>query len=105
VTSPPSCSARFEVTKSWVGGYQVLVTVRNDGPTPLRAWTVIWKMPRGARVDDLWNGTVVQHGTTVTVVGEAWNAAVRAGESTTFGLIAVAKTRLEAMPVLACETR
>ncbi|MEV6878054.1 protein kinase [Amycolatopsis sp. NPDC051128] len=103
--SPPVCSARFEVTKSWMGGYQVLVTVRNDGPTPLGAWTVTWKMPGGARVDDLWNGKLVQHGPTVTVVGEKWNATVRAGESTTFGLIAVAKTRLEAMPALACETR
>jgi len=101
---PPSCGARFEVTKSWVGGYQVLVTVRNDGPATLGGWTVHWKMPRGANVDDLWNGTLVQHGTTVTVTSAPWNSAVRAGEETTFGLIALAKTRLDGMPVLACET-
>jgi hypothetical protein len=103
-TGRPECAARYQLTKTWPGGYQVLVTVRNDGAAPVHGWTVGWRLPAGDHVDDLWNGTLVQHGPAVTVTSLGWNATLAPGESTTFGLITLARREPAGVPITACET-
>jgi hypothetical protein len=90
-TAPPDlgCAARYDVTNSWPGGYQVQVTVRNDRAGDLSGWRVRWTLPAGHRITGLWNGTFTVAGTAVTVENAAWNAKLDAGGSTTFGFIAV----------------
>ncbi len=87
-TTPPApaCTARFEITNSWPGGYQAEVTVRNDGQQPVDGWTVRWTMPGGHQVDNLWNGVLSVDGAAVTVTNAEWNVTVPAGGSTSFGL-------------------
>ncbi|WP_206785570.1 protein kinase [Amycolatopsis sp. MtRt-6] len=99
------CAARYEVTNSWPGGYQVQVTVRNDRAAGLSGWSVRWQLPAGHRISGLWNGTFTVDGSTVTVENAAWNAKLDAAASTTFGLIALTGNgRDAARPALTCRT-
>ncbi|MEU0532669.1 protein kinase domain-containing protein [Amycolatopsis tolypomycina] len=99
------CAARYEVTNSWPGGYQVQVTVRNDRAAGLSGWSVRWTLPAGHRISGLWNGTFTVDGSTVTVENAAWNAKLDAAASTTFGLIALTGTGSDAArPALTCRT-
>ncbi|MEU7787320.1 protein kinase [Amycolatopsis sp. NPDC049159] len=88
-TADLGCAASYEVTNSWPGGYQVLVTVRNDHDEDLSGWSVRWTLPDGHRITGLWNGTYTVDGSTVTVDNAAWNAKLNANATTTFGLIAL----------------
>jgi hypothetical protein len=85
---PAGCSATAQVTQSWSGGYQMLVTVRNAGPAGITGWAVTWQPAADRRVDDLWDGKIERSGASVTVVNETWNGTVTADGATTFGLVA-----------------
>ncbi|WP_410565025.1 protein kinase domain-containing protein [Amycolatopsis sp. cmx-4-61] len=99
------CAARYEVTNSWPGGYQVQVTVRNDRTAGLSGWRVRWQLPAGHRISGLWNGTFTVDGSTVTVENAAWNAKLDANATTTFGLIALTQNGSDdARPALTCRT-
>ncbi|ONI84770.1 serine/threonine protein kinase [Saccharothrix sp. ALI-22-I] len=80
-----SCDARFEVINSWQGGYQVQVTVHNAGARKLTDWTVTWSQPAGHTIGNLWDGTLTQDATSVTVSNANYNAVLPAEGSTTFG--------------------
>ena len=84
----PGCAARYEVTNSWPGGYQATVTVLNNDRPALTGWEVRWALPAGHSINNLWNGTLAQDGSSVTVTNANWNAVVAAQDSTTFGLTA-----------------
>ncbi|HVV08544.1 protein kinase domain-containing protein [Amycolatopsis sp.] len=86
-TARPACEASYEVTNSWPGAYQVQVTVRSED-RQLTGWTVSWEVPAGHTVNNLWNGTLTQRGTAVTVSNASYNAVLSAGSTTSFGLIA-----------------
>ncbi|WP_410638921.1 protein kinase domain-containing protein [Amycolatopsis sp. lyj-346] len=99
------CAARYEVTNSWPGGYQVQVTVRNDRAADLSGWSVRWQLPAGHRISGLWNGTFSVDGSTVTVENAAWNAKLGADATTTFGLTALTQNGSDdARPALTCRT-
>ncbi len=99
---PARCAARYQVVKSWAGGFQGLVTVRNSGQAQVRGWTVSWATPAGTSIDDLWNGRLVRTGATSVIVNAEWNAELKQGESTTFGFIALARGGNRGMPVTEC---
>ncbi|WP_103349018.1 protein kinase [Amycolatopsis sp. CA-128772] len=99
------CAARYEVTNSWPGGYQVQVTVRNDRAAGLSGWRVRWTLPAGHRISGLWNGTFTVDGSTVTVENADWNAKLDADATTTFGLIALTQNgSADARPAVTCRT-
>lgn len=99
------CAARYEVTNSWPGGYQVQVTVRNDRTAGLSGWSVRWTLPAGHRISDLWNGTFTVDGAKVTVENAAWNAKLDANATTTFGFIALTQNgKADAGTTLSCRT-
>ncbi|MFE2277584.1 GDSL-type esterase/lipase family protein [Streptomyces sp. NPDC059454] len=85
------CTASFRAVSTWQGGYQAEVTVRNVSTTPVTGWTVTVVPADGARVGQVWNGTL---GTaadgTATVTNASWNGALAPGASAAFGLIATA---------------
>ncbi|WP_169524074.1 serine/threonine-protein kinase [Amycolatopsis balhimycina] len=102
VAGPPACAARYQVVKSWDGGFQGLVTVRNSGRAGLAGWTVSWANPAGTSIDDLWNGTLVRTGSTSAITSAEWNAVLRPGETTTFGFVALARGGRRGIPVTDC---
>ncbi|WP_206784977.1 serine/threonine-protein kinase [Amycolatopsis sp. MtRt-6] len=105
--APPEtagCTARYEVVSAWPGGAQAQVTVRNDRPTRLTGWIVTWVLPGGAGIRDLWNGTLTQRGSAVTVTDAGWNALVEPAGSASFGLNQDITAGLPAVPALSCRT-
>ncbi|MET8847822.1 serine/threonine-protein kinase [Amycolatopsis sp. NPDC004625] len=99
---PPGCDARYQVVKSWDGGFQGLVTVRNSGRADLAGWTVSWATPSGTSIDDLWNGKLLRTGETSAIVNAEWNGKLRPGETTTFGFVALARGGRRGLPVTDC---
>jgi len=98
------CTARYEITNTWPGGSQAQVTVHNDRPRRLTGWTVTWVQPGGAGIRDLWNGTLNQIGSAVTVTDAGWNALVEPDGSASFGLNQDVTSGHPAVPVLNCRT-
>ncbi|XRQ05567.1 cellulose binding domain-containing protein [Actinomadura welshii] len=88
-TGPPgsSCTASYETTGSWQGGFQGEVTVRNTGTAALTAWRTSWTFGGGQAVAQAWGARVTQDGAAVTAANETWNGTLAAGASTTFGFI------------------
>ncbi|MGN9908758.1 glycosyl hydrolase family 95 catalytic domain-containing protein [Phytohabitans sp. LJ34] len=88
-SSPPPSGARavYAVKGSWQGGFQGEVTV-TAGSVPIQGWTVSWTFPSGQVINQIWSGTHTQSGANVTVSNVAYNGALPAGGSTTFGFVA-----------------
>jgi serine/threonine protein kinase len=102
VTTPAACVARYEVTNSWPGGYQVEVTVSNTSPDGLTGWTITWQPAAGHTIGNLWNGTLTQNATAVTVTNAGYNAVLAAGGTTSFGFVAAGPD--VARPAVTCST-
>ncbi|OXM70008.1 lytic polysaccharide monooxygenase auxiliary activity family 9 protein [Amycolatopsis vastitatis] len=102
-TPPPgSCMAMYEITNPWSGGYQATVTVMNHGTTPYTRWQVGWTLPAGQTIASVWNGTLSQSGSAVTVRNADWNGQVAADGQTTFGIV-VNTTGGNAAPSPTCQ--
>ncbi|MGW5352021.1 glycoside hydrolase family 3 N-terminal domain-containing protein [Streptomyces sp. NPDC004031] len=89
-TTPPAgsgCTATFTLTNSWSGGFQADVSVTNKGASALGGWSVKWTQS-GATISSLWNGTLSQSGSAVTVTNAPYNGAVAPGASVSFGFTA-----------------
>jgi beta-xylosidase len=79
------CRVAYTVTSEWQGGFGADVTITNLGD-PLTAWQLSWAYPAGQTVTQLWNGTVTQSGSQVTVTNAAYNGAIATGGTASFGL-------------------
>jgi dienelactone hydrolase len=95
---PGGCGAAYRVTSSWSGGYQGEVTV-TAGKSAITGWTVKWTLGSGQTVTQLWNGTLSTSGSSVTVTNAAYNGALQASASTTFGFLA---NGTSSTPTLSC---
>ncbi|HET9519204.1 MAG TPA: cellulose binding domain-containing protein, partial [Actinoplanes sp.] len=71
----------------WPSGFQAEVQITNRSTRALDNWQVQWAFPDGQTVTALWNGAVTQSGANVTVRNMAWNGAVPAGGTVSFGYI------------------
>ncbi|MEU3936785.1 GDSL-type esterase/lipase family protein [Streptomyces sp. NPDC029044] len=88
---PAACTARFRALSSWQGGYQGEVTVTNTSDSAVRGWTATVVPAHGARLTQLWNGSLTTAADgTATVGNAAWNGTLAPGASATFGFVATA---------------
>ena len=78
------CRVKYTVTSQWQGGFGASVDITNLGD-PVTSWQLTWSFTAGQTVTQLWNGTVSQSGSNVTVTNAAWNAALGTGATTNFG--------------------
>ncbi|MFI5896088.1 family 43 glycosylhydrolase [Actinoplanes sp. NPDC051513] len=79
------CRVAYTVTSQWQGGFGADVTITNLGD-PLTGWQLSWTYAAGQTVTQLWNGTVTQSGSQVTVTNAAYNGGVATGGTASFGL-------------------
>ncbi|MEJ2852328.1 MULTISPECIES: pectate lyase family protein [unclassified Saccharothrix] len=79
-----ACRVDYKVTNQWQGGFGAEVVVTNLGDR-LDGWTLKWDFGAGQRVDQGWNGTFSQSGTTVTVTNASWNAGLATGATAALG--------------------
>jgi endoglucanase len=96
---PPSggaCSASYQVTNSWPGGYQVTLTI-TAGSSAINGWTLTWTQPSGNTITQLWSGTLTTSGSTATVRSLSWNSSLGAGASTQIGFLGTGSTTVPAV--------
>ena len=76
------------IDRSWQGGFQGAVTVKNTGSSMLSRWSVRWAFPSGQTINNLWNGVASQS----AARRSRWRTrrttgCSAAGASTTFGFV------------------
>ncbi|WP_308402516.1 cellulose binding domain-containing protein [Streptomyces sp. AC550_RSS872] len=83
------CTASFRAVNSWQGGYQGEVTVTNAPAASVSGWTATVVPDGGARLTQVWDGTLTTtRDGTATVANASWNGRLAPGASVTFGFIA-----------------
>src|SRR5262245_44352624 len=60
------CQVSYAIASQWGGGFGANVTITNLGDA-INGWTLTWSFANGQTVSQLWNGTVTQSGSAVTV--------------------------------------
>ncbi|WP_374195793.1 cellulose binding domain-containing protein [Streptomyces sp. ISL-24] len=87
--APAACTASFRTVSSWQGGYQGEVTVTNAPASPVSGWTATVVPADGARLTQVWDGTLTTAPDgTATVANASWNGSLAPGASVTFGFLA-----------------
>ncbi|WP_218133980.1 cellulose binding domain-containing protein [Lentzea fradiae] len=83
-SSAAGCQVDYTIGSQWPGGFGAAVTVTNLG-SPVNGWQVGWTFAGDERITQLWNGSVSQSGTRVSVSNASWNGAVGTGATVSFG--------------------
>jgi endo-1,4-beta-xylanase len=86
-SNPGLCTVAYRVTGSWPGGFQGEARISNTSGGNILGWTLRWQFPGGQVVSQLWNGSVNQSGSAVTVTNTSWNATIPPGSSATVGFL------------------
>lgn len=87
-----ACTASFRTVNSWQGGYQGEVTVTNAPGFAASAWTATVAPAHGARLTQVWDGTLTTTAKgAVTVANASWNGELAPGASVTFGFLAATR--------------
>ncbi|MER5866315.1 glycoside hydrolase family 6 protein [Kitasatospora sp. NPDC002040] len=100
-TGNVGCAATYKVSSDWGAGFNADVTVTNTGTAATKSWKVTWTWPGNQQVTNLWNGTVSQSGSSVSVVNAGYNGAIGTGGSTSFGFGA-SYSGSNSAPTLSC---
>jgi lysophospholipase L1-like esterase len=96
-----ACSATYQITSQWGGGFQGTVTVTNKSAAASSAWTATFTFASGQQMTQSWNTTLTQTGATVTAHNVSYNGSLTAGASTSFGFLA-SWTTTNAIPAVSC---
>ncbi|MDT0346118.1 GDSL-type esterase/lipase family protein [Streptomyces litchfieldiae] len=94
------CTAAATTAGSWNGGWQGEVTVTNTGDAALTGWSVHVALPTGARISQVWGGTL--NASTGTVTNASWNGSLAPGATASFGYIAAAPAGTAAAATVSC---
>ncbi|GIF07795.1 cellulose binding domain-containing protein [Actinoplanes siamensis] len=78
------CSVKYTVASQWPGGFGAAVDITNLGD-PVSSWSLSFTLAGGQSITQLWNGSVTQSGSAVTVRNAAWNGAIATGGKASFG--------------------
>ncbi len=78
------CTVEYRVTSQWPGGFVGDVTLGVTGAA-VDGWKLSFTFPGDQSITSAWNATATQSGAAVTVTNVAWNGAIPAGGSTSFG--------------------
>jgi hypothetical protein len=64
----------------------VNVTIKNNSSAPVNGWKLVWRFSGNQQISNLWNGSVTQNGTEVTVTNASYNESIGAsGGTVNFG--------------------
>jgi hypothetical protein len=83
--SGASCKVSYTVTNQWNGGFGANIAITNTGSTAWNGWTLKFTFPGTQQVTQLWNGSVSQSGSSVTVTNASYNGQVAAGAAVSPG--------------------
>ncbi|GHO91230.1 alpha-N-arabinofuranosidase [Reticulibacter mediterranei] len=83
--SSASCKVSYTVTNQWSGGFGANIAITNTGSTAWSSWTLKFTFPGDQQVTQLWNGSVSQSGSSVTITNATYNGQVAAGAAVSPG--------------------
>jgi hypothetical protein len=76
----------YDIANDWGSGGTVRVIITNNTDQPLSNWTLTWNFDGDQQIVTLWNGSLTQNGTAVTVKSTGSNGNVPAnGGTASFG--------------------
>ncbi|WUI02134.1 cellulose binding domain-containing protein [Spirillospora sp. NBC_00431] len=81
------CSVSYRITGTWAQGFQATVRITNLGDGAIDGWTLGFEFPDGQAIVQLWNGSQVQDGSSVTVTAADWNSSIPPDGSAEFGFL------------------
>lgn len=83
--SGPGCQVSYVVTSVWATGFQISVTITDNGPA-ITSWTLQYSYATSDEtLANGFNATWSQSGRTITAVNTAYNGSLATGGSTTIG--------------------
>ncbi len=71
----------YAITNQWNTGFGATITITNTGSTAINGWNLQFTFPNGQTITQLWNGSVTQSGSAVTVTNASYNGSIPAGDS------------------------
>jgi len=74
-----SCSVHYAVSSQWNTGFTGSISITNTSATALSSWSLQFSFPNGQAITQLWNGTVTQSGSNVTITNASYNGSIPAG--------------------------
>ena len=80
----PGCAVAYSVTSNWGSGFQVQITITNEGPA-LTSWNLQYAYAGSETLASGWDGTWTQAGKTLSVASLSWNGSLATGASTGVG--------------------
>ena len=79
ITGGGACSVHYAITNQWQGGFGASISITNTSSTAINGWSLKFSFPNGQTVTQLWNGSVTQSGSAVTITNASYNASIPAG--------------------------
>lgn len=83
-TAATPATATYSTTSNWGSGFEGKVVVK-AGTSALTSWKVEFDLPAGTSISSSWDADLTKSGNHYTFVNKAWNGALAAGASTSFG--------------------
>ena len=83
-SSAPACSIDYAVNGDWGTGFQVVITVTDEGPA-LTGWTLQYSYSGAETLANGWNAAWSQSGEQVTAVSKSYDGTLAPGGSTGIG--------------------
>lgn len=82
-----ACSVSYTVDGTWPQGFQATVRITNLGDGAIDGWKLGFEFPDGQAITQLWNGSQVQDGSSVTVTAADWNRSIPPHGTAEFGFL------------------
>ena len=82
-----ACSVAYRVDGTWPQGFQATVRITNLGDGAIDGWRLGFEFPDGQAITQLWNGSRVQDGASVTVTAADWNRSIPPDGTAEFGFL------------------
>ncbi|MGW0821975.1 cellulase family glycosylhydrolase [Streptomyces sp. NPDC002845] len=84
-TPGTGCSVAYRVVNEWQGGFQGEITIRNTGTATLNGWALSFAFADGQTITNMWGGTPIQTGGTVSVTPASYTSTIPAAGSVAVG--------------------
>lgn len=79
--SGSSCHITYANVNQWNRGFQVAITIHDSGTSAMNSWNLTWTFPNNQAITNLWNGSYVQRGESVSVRNLSYNGIIPAAGS------------------------
>lgn len=74
-----SCRVHYAVSSQWNTGFTGSLTITNTSSTAINGWSLKFSFANGQTITQLWNGTISQSGSNVTITNASYNGSIPAG--------------------------